>query len=614
MKSLAVLLLLFFNTWATAQVLKRVEPMFWWAGMKNPKLQLLVYGQDIGEMQIQIDYLGVKVSRVHRVENPNYLFVDLELAETVKPGKFPIRFTKNKNQELEYIYELKQKSTAINRISGVGQADLIYELMPDRFSNGDPANDIVNEMKEARIDRKGLISRHGGDLQGLINHLDYLKDLGVTALWLTPEIENDQYEASYHGYAITDHYKIDRRFGTNELYKQFVELCHQKGLKVIKDVIPNHLGSEHWLIKDLPMKNWVHQWPAYTQTNFKDQALMDPYAATADKKKMFDGWFAPTMPDFNQENELVQNYITQNLIWWVEYAGIDGLRIDTYPYNNLEYMSKWAKQMMTEFPTLSMFGETLVSSLVSQAYFTEGDRLNQGLETYLPGVTDVQIKDAIYDVLNGELGWAAGVNRLYSVLSQDLIYKDATKNVIFLDNHDMSRFFSVIHEDINKYKSGLALLLSLRGIPQVYYGMETLMKNFSDPDGLVRFDFPGGWKADPQNKFMEEGRSVLENEAFNYFRTLANYRKNSNALQVGRLMQYVPENGVFVYFRYTDDQTVMVVTNSNKDAVSLKMDRFSERIKGLSQAEEVITRKVFPVEKDLFIPAKTTQIFELKNR
>lgn len=611
MKNLAVMMLLFFNTWATAQVLKKVEPMFWWAGMKNPKLQLLVYGQNIGDMQVQIAYLGVKIIKIHSVENPNYLFLDLELAETVKPGKFPIRFTKNKKQ-LEYVYELKHKSTTENRISGVDQRDLIYELMPDRFSNGDPTNDMVSGMKEASIDRKGLIARHGGDLQGLLNHLDYLKDLGVTALWLTPEVENDQFKASYHGYAITDHYKIDRRFGTNELYKKFVELCHQKGLKVIKDVIPNHLGTEHWLVKDLPMKSWVHQWPAYTQTNFKDQALMDPYAATEDKKKMADGWFAPTMPDFNQENEFVQNYITQNLIWWVEYAGIDGLRIDTYPYNDLAYMSKWAKQMRTEFPSLSMFGETLVNSLISQAYFTEGNRLNQGVDTYLPGITDVQVKDAIYDVLNGEPGWANGVNRLYSVLSQDLIYKDATKNVIFLDNHDMSRFFSVVHEDINKYKSGLALLLSLRGIPQIYYGMEILMKNFSDPDGLVRFDFPGGWAADPQNKFIENGRTGLENEAFSYFKKLANYRKTSNALQTGRLMQYAPENGVFVYFRYTDDQTVMVITNSNKDAVPVHMDRFSERMNGFALAEEIITNTVFPIAQPVLIKAQTTQLFELK--
>lgn len=611
MRSLAVLSLLFFNTWANAQVLKKVEPMFWWAGMKNPKLQLLVYGQDIGGMDVDIVYPGVKISKINQVENPNYLFLDLELSENVKPGKFPIKFVRDQKTKLEYIYELKQKSTDANRISGVNQRDLIYELMPDRFANGDPANDIVVGMKQTTIDRKGLTSRHGGDLQGIIDHLDYLKDLGVTALWLTPEVENDQYEASYHGYAITDHYKIDRRFGTNELYRKFVELCHQKGIKVIKDVIPNHLGSEHWLVKDLPMKSWLNQWPAYTQTSFRDQTLMDPYAALADKKKMLDGWFAHTMPDFNQRNEFVQNYITQNLIWWVEYAGIDGLRIDTYPYNDLEYMAKWAKQMKTEFPKLGIFGEALVNSVVSQAYFTQGDRLNLGVETNLPGVIDVQVKDAIYEALNGEFGWVSGVNHLYSILSQDVIYKDAAQNVVFLDNHDMSRFYSIIKEDINKYKSGLALLFTMRGIPQVYYGMEILMKNFSDPDGLVRFDFPGGWKGDPNNKFASEGRTDMENEAFNYFRKLANFRKNSQALQSGNLMQYVPEKGIYVYFRYTNDQTVMIVTNSNKDSASLNMNRFSERTAGFIQAKEIIMRKTFPIEKDLSIPGKTTQIYEL---
>ncbi len=612
MKALAVCLLLLFNTWASAQVLKRVEPMFWWVGMKDPKLQLLIYGQNIGNMQVEINYIGVKISRLHRVENPNYLFLDLELAENVKPGQFPITFTINKKRKLEYIYELKEKSRAANRIAGVGQADLIYQLMPDRFANGDPANDVIDGMKEVEVDRKGLISRHGGDLQGLINKLDYLKDLGATALWLTPEVENDQFNASYHGYAITDHYRIDRRFGTNELYKHFVEISHQKGLKVIKDVIPNHLGTEHWLIKDLPMETWVHQWPQYTQTSFKDQTLMDPYAAPSDKKKMLDGWFAPTMPDFNQENEFVQNYITQNLIWWVEYAGIDGLRIDTYPYNDLSYMSKWAKRMRTEFPNLSMFGETLVNSLVSQAYFTEGNQLNQGLDTHLPGITDVQVKDAIYEVLNGELGWTTGVNRLYSVLSQDFIYKDATRNVIFLDNHDMSRFYSLIHEDMNKYKSGLALLLTLRGIPQIYYGTEILMKNFSEPDGLVRFDFPGGWKADSMNKFVRNGRTALENDAFDYFKKLANYRKNCKPLREGRLMQYVPENGVFVYFRYIDGQSVMVVTNSNNDAVPITLDRYAEQINGFAQVEEIFTGNSYSTVEDLRIPGQTTQIFELK--
>lgn len=612
MRKFIILSLIFFNTWVNAQVLKKVEPMFWWTGMKNPNLQLLVYGKDIGDMSISIAYPGIKVVAIHKVENPNYLFIDLELTETAKPGKFPITFTKKGKRQLEHVYELKEKSTAVNRILGVDRTDLIYELMPDRFVNGDTSNDIVHGMNEAKIDRKGLTTRHGGDLKGLIEHLNYLKELGVTALWLTPVEENDQYEASYHGYAITDHYKIDRRYGTNELYKEFVELSHKNGLKVIKDIIPNHLGSEHWLVKDLPMKNWLHQWDSYTQTNFKDQVLMDPYAAAIDRKQMLDGWFAPVMPDFNQENEFVQNYITQNLIWWVEYAGIDGLRIDTYPYNNLEYMSKWAKRMLAEFPNLGIFGETLVNSVVSQAYFAQGNRINQGIDTHLPGVIDVQVKDAIYEVLNGDFGWTTGVNRLYSVLSQDLVYEDPTKNVVFLDNHDMSRFYSIVKEDINKYKSGLALLFTMRGIPQVYYGTEILMKNFSDPDGLVREDFPGGWQSDSLNKFVEKGRNDLENEAFNYFTRLANYRKTSSALKEGQLMQYVPQNGIYVYFRYTKDQTVMVVTNSNNEDASVTLSRFSERTSGFKVIKDIISGELLPIENIFSIPARMTKIYELE--
>jgi len=611
MKKLGVLFgFLLLYTWASAQVLERVEPMFWWTGMKNPKLQLLVHGKDVGALQVEIKYPGVKILKVHRVENPNYLFIDLELAREIKPGKFRIDFNDHGTKKLEYNYELKPKSVDTGRVMGVNSGDLIYELMPDRFSNGDPSNDVIKGTLETSISRDSLISRHGGDIQGVINHLDYLKDLGITALWLTPEVENDQSYASYHGYAITDHYKIDPRFGNNKLYKEFVALCHSKGLKVIKDVIHNHVGDSHWFIKDLPMKNWLHQWPVYTQTNYINQTLMDPYAASDDRKQMLHGWFAQSMPDLNQENEFVQNYITQNLIWWVEYAGIDGLRIDTYPYNNLKYMAKWAAQMKAEFPRLDIFGETLVSSVVSQAYFTQGNTIGQGLDTQLPGVTDVQVKDAIYKVLNGQ-DKPESITSLYDVLSQDLVYKDPFKNVIFLDNHDMSRFYSMITEDLEKYKSGLALLLTTRGIPQVYYGGEILMKNFSNPDGLVRLDFPGGWASDPVNKFLPKGRTKTENEAFDYFRKLAQYRKNSSALKYGKLMQYAPEDGLYVYFRFDQKKTVMVILNSSKTVKKIRTKRFSERLKGFQMAKNIMTEEKTPLNEEITVPANITLILEL---
>ena len=592
--------------------LERIEPTFWWVGMKNTKLQLIVYGNRISDKKVSFNYPGISLLKVNKVENPNYLFLDLQIAASAKAGKFTINFSSPQGKPLQYVYELKTRDKSANRNQGVTNKDLIYQLMPDRFANGDTSNDVVKSMQETALNRDSMFYRHGGDIQGIINHLDYIKDLGATAIWLTPEVENDMPLASYHGYAVTDHYKIDRRFGSNDLYKSFVEQAHQKGLKVIKDVVHNHSGIAHWFIKDMPMKNWVHQWPTYTQTTYKDQTLMDPYASAADKKQMVNGWFVPTMPDMDQDNPYVQNYINQNIIWWVEYAGIDGLRLDTYGYNDLKYMGNWARQIKAEFPNLSIFGETLVNTVVSQAYFTEGNTINQGFDTSLPGITDVQIKDAIYDVLNGKYDWTTGVNRLYTVLSNDFIYKDASRNVIFLDNHDMSRFLSVVGEDIKKFKSGLAMLLTIRGIPQIYYGTEILMKNFSNPDGLVRADFPGGWANDKVNKFTAAGRDTKENDAFNYLKTLANYRKQTTALQTGKLMQYVPQEGVYVYFRYDKTKTVMIVVNSNDKLSTVKTNRFNERLNGFNKAKNIFDGSEISLKETLEIPATITLILELK--
>lgn len=599
------------NTWA--QQLDRVEPMSWWVGMKNPKLQLLVHGNNIATLGVQLSYPGVKLVQVHKVENPNYLFIDLEIANDAIAGKFPILFTKGGKKQAQYIYELKNRTQSISRVQGVSNKDLIYLLMPDRFSNGDPENDVIKGMKETQLNRDSMYYRHGGDIQGVINKLDYLKDLGVTAIWMTPEIENNMPLASYHGYAATDHYKIDPRYGTLELYKTYVDKAHEKGLKVIKDIVHNHMGTGHWFFKDMPMKDWVNQWPAYTQTSYRDEPVMDPHASRADQKKMLDGWFVPSMPDFNQRNPYVQNYLTQNHIWWVEYAGIDGLRLDTYPYNDPDYMRDWAVKIKAEFPTLSIFGETLVNSAAAQAAFTEGNTVSRGFDTELPGITDAVLKNAIYEALNGKSGWTDGIFRLYSTLAQDFLYQNADRNVIFMDNHDMSRFYSMVNEDIHKYKCGMALLLTLRGIPQIYYGTEILMKNYSNPDGLVRSDFPGGWAKDKSDKFTAAGRSSAENDAWNFIRTLANYRKNSPALQSGKMMQYVPENGIYTYFRYLPQggKTVMIIVNSEDQAKSLETSRFEERMGQANSAINVLTNENLNSLKTISVPAKTTLVLEL---
>ncbi|RYF13053.1 MAG: alpha-amylase, partial [Flavobacteriales bacterium] len=377
-KFLALLFLILSGANLFAQKLERIEPMFWYAGMRNPKLQLLVHGENIAASTISLSYPGVKLVKVNKVENPNYLFVDLEISSSVKAGTFPINFTVKGKKIFSYNYELKNRDKTAGRIQGVTQKDFIYLLMPDRFSNGDKSNDVVKGLTETALNRDSMYYRHGGDIQGVINHLDYLKDLGITTVWMTPEIENDMEKASYHGYAVTDHYKIDPRYGTNELYKKYVETVHAKGMKVIKDIVHNHIGTGHWFYKDLPMKSWLNQWPKYTQTSYRDQPVMDPHASAADKKRMLDGWFVPSMPDLNQTNPFVQNYLTQNHIWWIEYAGIDGLRLDTYPYNDAAFMADWAIKLHNEFPNLTVFGETLVSSVASQAFFTGGNTVNRG--------------------------------------------------------------------------------------------------------------------------------------------------------------------------------------------------------------------------------------------
>ncbi len=613
-KLIITLFFVFLASGLLAQIpdLERVEPAFWWVGMKNPKLQLVVHGKNIAAREVKLNYPGVKLVQVNKVENPNYLFLDLEISPSAKTGSFPIVFSSAGKQNLQFKYELKTRNLSANRAQGVTNKDLIYLLMPDRFSNGDPKNDVVKSMEETALNRDSIFYRHGGDIQGLMNHLDYLKDLGVTAVWMTPEIENDQPHASYHGYAVTDYYKIDPRFGTNELYKAYVEKCHLLGLKVIKDLVHNHIGTESWLIKDMPMKSWVHQWPKYTNSNFRDAAVMDPHASFIDKKIMLDGWFDHSMADMNENNPYVQNYLTQNHIWWIEYAGLDGFRLDTYPYNDAEYMADWAKKVKAEFPNFSIYGETLVWSVANQAFFTQGNTVNRGFDTQLPGVTDGQIKDAINEALNGKPGWTDGVNRLYSVLAQDFMYQDATRNVIFLDNHDMSRFYSVVGEDFDKYKAGMALLLTMRGIPQMYYGDEILMKNYSNPDGLVRLDFPGGWAGDKTNKFTAAGRTEKENEAFNYVKKLANYRKNTTALQTGKLMQYIPQNSVYVYFRYDQQKTVLIAYNSDEKPASIITDRFAERIASFTKALNVITGEQLNAINTINLPAKSITILELK--
>jgi glycosidase len=591
--------------------LSRVEPSFWWVGFKHQQLQLVVYGQQIAQRNVSINHEGVTLEQVVKVENPNYLFINLKISATTQPGIFKILFQKNGEKDLVYNYELKARNTQ-KIAQGVTDKDLIYLIMPDRFANGNYANDKIAGLNDQTFNRDSMYYRHGGDIEGIINHLDYIKDLGATTIWLTPVLANNEFKTSYHGYANTENYTIEPRYGTNAIYKKLVDEAHAKDLKIIMDVVPNHVGSQHWTVLDKPFKDWVHQWQGFTRTTYKDQTIFDPYASAEDKKIMQNGWFDYHMPDMNQENELVQNYILQSYLFWIEYAGVDGFRIDTYPYNNLDFMAMWMKRVKDEYSNFTMFGETMVHGLVNQSYFTQGKTVNQNQETELLGVTDFQIEYGIKNSLNQNFGWTEGVNNLYSVLASDFIYQNPNRNVLQLDNHDITRFFTTVGEDLTKFKSGMAMLLTIRGIPQIYYGTELLFKGSNNPDGLLRADVLGGWKEDTVNKFTAAGRTAQENEAFNYIKALANYRKNTSALQSGKTMQFVPIDGIYVYFRYDDAKTVMVVYNSNMESKTVTLNRFKERTTGFNKAKEITSGRMLENLESVVVPQKTAYIFELK--
>ena len=615
MKKIILLFIVFVTIHQTSSAqnnvdLDRVEPSFWWVGFKNNQLQLIVHGTNIAQRIPSLSYQGVVLQSVEKVENPNYLFLNLKINQSAKPGKFTITFKSKGKKDIGFDYELKPRNSGV-LAQGVNSSDLIYLIMPDRFANGDYSNDKITGLKDKTFSRDSMYYRHGGDLQGIVNHLDYIKDLGATTIWLTPVTTNDEFKTSYHGYANTENYQIDPRYGTNSIYKKLVDEAHLKEMKMILDVVPNHVGSQHWTVLDMPFKDWVHQWPTFTRTTYKDQTLFDPYVSKVDKKQMQNGWFDFHMPDMNQENKFVQNYITQSYIFWIEYAGVDGFRIDTYPYNNLEFMADWIKRVKSEYPKFSFFGETYVHGMANQAFFTQGKTVNQKLETDLPATTDFQVHFALLNALNKKTDWTEGVNELYNVLASDFVYQDPLRNEIHLDNHDITRFYSSVGEDFVKFKSGIAMLLTLRGIPQLYYGTELAMKGVNNPDGLLRSDFLGGWKEDKSDKFSAQGRTTKENEAFNYIKTLANYRKNTTALQNGKTMQYVPEEGIYVYFRYDNHKTVMVIYNGNDEAKKLKLDRFKERTAGFSGAKEITNGMILKDFGSLDLSAKTTLVFEL---
>jgi neopullulanase len=595
----------------TSLTFDHIEPPFWWTGMKNSSLQIMFHNKKINlaEFQVTVQYPGISLVEAKAVENNHYLFVTIEISGNAKEGQVPFSFTSGK-KSYTVNYSLKPRSTEKNRIQGFDPSDVVYLIMPDRFANGDLKNDSVPGMFEG-VHRNNPEARHGGDLKGISDHLGYLENLGVTTLWLNPVLENNQRKASYHGYAITDLYAVDKRFGTNADYVSFVNSCHDRGMKVIQDMVMNHIGNEHWLMYDLPEKDWVHQFPRFTRSNYRSTAVSDPYHAESDLRLMSDGWFDTTMPDVDQKNPLFATYLIQNTLWWIEYAGIDGIRMDTYPYNDKTFMARWCKEVINEYPSFKIVGEVWINDVATTAYWQRDKSYQDGYQSHLPSVTDFPLFFTLPQALMEEGGWDSGLARLYNLLCRDFIYPDPKNNLIFLDNHDLTRFFLLCGKDINKYKMALAFLLTTRGIPQLYYGVELLMDGDGGYHPNVRLDFPGGFPGDKVNAFTPEGRTRDQNEVFDYLSKLLLWRKHEKTIHEGTMTHYIPENNIYVYFRSYSGKVIMVAMNGNKDSKELATERFRESLRDFKEGKNVITGEVYPDIKTLQLPGQSVQVIEL---
>jgi glycosidase len=601
----------------------KIYPENWFTGMKNPNLQLMIHGQGIGDWQLELDknFPGVTLKAIHHVKNPNYLFADLVIQPEARPGILKLLF-RNRESRMKRDYPLlgKKAGNGTRYATGIHAGDLIYLIMPDRFSNGDTANDRFDDLRDTICDRNNPLARHGGDLQGVIDHLDYIRNLGATAIWLCPLIANDmppQKEPSgmlsgYHGYWFTDHYQIDKRFGGKAAYLRFVQAAHAKGLKVIQDAVYNHIGETHWWMNDLPTDDWINQWPAYQGTSHREEALFDPHGSAKDKKIMEAGWFVPHLPDLNLKNKRLAIFLIQNAIWMTETFQIDGWRVDTYKYCDEHFLNQLNDALAKEFPSLTSFGEAWVSTVPASAYFCR-NTMTLPFQHNLQGVTDFPVSFAMLDLLRKNINGPDAVSHLYTTLAQDMLYQDPMRNCIFLDNHDMNRVYSETGEDTTAFEMGIGLLLTMRGIPELYYGTEILMKNFKNPsDAMVREDFPGGFQGDRKNKFVASGRSYQENQAYNFISKLAAFRKTSSAISRGALMQYVPVNGLYVYFRYDKDQTIMCIINKDTLERTIDFNDYQERTKGFGRAGDIMTGSIHNFSDRFHIAPGKMVILELK--
>ncbi|MFV0147538.1 glycoside hydrolase family 13 protein [Empedobacter falsenii] len=616
MKKLFVLTSLLSN-FAFAQI-QKVEPMFWWKGMKNPEVQILVYGKDISKYSIELSD-QIKIKDIQKTENPNYVFVTVNTND-VNKSSFKINI-KNKNKVVDsYTYELKDRQPNSANRSYFTSKDVVYLIMPDRFANGDESNDSKKVLTD-KANRSIPDSRHGGDLRGIINNVDYIQNLGATAVWLTPVNEDNEKQHSYHGYAQTDLYKIDGRYGTNEDYRELSRELNKRGMYLIQDYVTNHWGISHWMIQDLPSQDWIHKFPGgkdgFRRSNYRTTTQFDKNASEIDKKEALDGWFDYTMPDMNQSNPLVLNYLTQNAIWWIEYAELGGMRVDTYPYNNKEGMAKWVKAITTEYPNFNIVGEAWMYSPAHISYWQKDSKIAEidNYNSHLPSVMDFNLFSELPKAIKEEESWDKGMIKLYNSFTNDFLYPNVNNMFVFMENHDTERWNEMMNGNINDYKLGLSLISTVRGIPQVYYGSEIGMRgDKSKGDADIRRDFPGGWKADQKNAFTNEGRTLEQKQFHDFTAKVFNWRKNKEVIHSGKTKHYMPQQNVYVYFRYNEKESVMVVLNANPEKQTFKLDRFTESLDGITSGKEIISDKIFPIKssEEISIDGKTAMIIELK--
>ena len=607
MKNKILVILLLICSISYSQKIERIEPPFWWEGFKNTSLQLLVYGENISNLDFNIKSDIVELVSVEKAENPNYIFLNLIVNDKGISGDFDIDYGRNSIK-----YNINKKELDSDRHNGFDTSDVLCLITPDRFINGDYSNDNHPDMLEKA--NRGPWGRHGGDLKGINDNLNYLIDLGYTAIWLNPILENNMVKSSYHGYSTTDYYKVDPRFGTNEEFKNLTKKADRMGVKMVMDIIPNHSGSEHWFVKDPPFSNWLNFNNSYSQTTHRRETVQDIHASEYDKKNFVDGWFVETMPDLNQNNKFMSKYLIQNAIWWIEYSGIKGYRVDTYPYSDKDFMSDWTYEIMNEYPYFNIVGEEWSDTPIVTSYWQAGKVNHDGYVSYLPSLMDFPLQINFAEALNDEITWGNGFVKPYRTLASDFLYGDPYNLVVFPDNHDMTRFLTQVNNDLNLFKMGLVFYTTVRGIPQFYYGTEVLMNSNDNPRShdVIRSEFPGGWNDHEVSALTGKGLTNDQIEFQNFFKKLLNWRKNNKVVHQGKFIHFTPkeQEEIYSYFRILGNKMVWTIFNRKDEAQSINLDKYQEVLKGESKGYDVIYEKSIDLNK-LKISPKSALIIEI---